>query len=401
MVEYPLRALLQGPDGSIWKFDKDRNWVWSYSTGEAVYCVKVDAEGYVYAAGLRYGLKNVWKLDSEGVEQWSVMYGSYIKDIAIDSNGDVFIVGPSFGGNSLWKLDGSDGSELWKIDAGWSVNCVAVDSSDDVFVGFMHTYFEAGDSIHKYSGVNGASLASVDTGEIIIDLAIDGSDNVIAVGLVNSSSKLAWKYNNVLDALAWSIPDTVLDAAWSVAIDGSDNVYIGGIFGAYFGFFKFNSSGVKQWTHHTDSPASGIAVDKADNIYAVGARNYYGEMFWKVDDGGNSIWSFKPFPNKLTARGPAVEDFGAIESVAAAPTAGGTGYLVDDILDISEGNNGQVKVTAVDAGVVTAVALEAPGDDYTTGTGKATTGGTGSGCTIEITDLVFNFYLLTTDFGTA
>ncbi len=80
-----------------------------------------------------------------------------------------------------------------------------------------------------------------------------------------------------------------------------------------------------------------------------------------------------------------VMDTESILAIATAPTAGGTGYVVGDILKVSGGTGGTVKVTAVTSGVVDTVSLVAGGVNYTTGTGKATTGGTGTGCTIEIT----------------
>jgi hypothetical protein len=91
---------------------------------------------------------------------------------------------------------------------------------------------------------------------------------------------------------------------------------------------------------------------------------------------------------------------GIISTVAAAPTAGGTGYAVNDVLEIDEGTGGKVKVTAVTSGVVTAIELNSAvdgggkrnydrGTGYTTGTGKATTKetGAGTGCTVNITAL--------------
>lgn len=80
-----------------------------------------------------------------------------------------------------------------------------------------------------------------------------------------------------------------------------------------------------------------------------------------------------------------VMDTESILAIKSAPTAGGTGYKVGDILKVSEGASGKVKVTAVTSGVVDTVSLITGGVNYTTGTGKATTGGTGTGCTIEIT----------------
>lgn len=81
-----------------------------------------------------------------------------------------------------------------------------------------------------------------------------------------------------------------------------------------------------------------------------------------------------------------VRTTGGILTVDAAPTAGGSAYRVNEILTITTGGAlGKVRVTAVSAtGAVTAIALENPGSTYTTGTGKATSGGSGSGCTVSI-----------------
>lgn len=79
---------------------------------------------------------------------------------------------------------------------------------------------------------------------------------------------------------------------------------------------------------------------------------------------------------------------GVIYTVAGTPTAAGTGYSANDILDIVDGDaiGGKVKVLTVDTGgEVLTLELNAAGTGYSTGSGKVTTGGTGSGCTIEIT----------------
>lgn len=80
---------------------------------------------------------------------------------------------------------------------------------------------------------------------------------------------------------------------------------------------------------------------------------------------------------------------GLLRTIGAAPTAGGTGYTVGDILTLTESAGGQVRVTSVSSGVVTGVELYAGGlGGYTTGTGKATSGGTGTGCTVNVTAVV-------------
>lgn len=77
---------------------------------------------------------------------------------------------------------------------------------------------------------------------------------------------------------------------------------------------------------------------------------------------------------------------GAISTLSATPTAAGTGYKLGEVLTITTGGSGGTAViTGISGGTVTAVNLLTEGSAYTTGTGKATSGGSGSGCTLNIT----------------
>jgi hypothetical protein len=81
---------------------------------------------------------------------------------------------------------------------------------------------------------------------------------------------------------------------------------------------------------------------------------------------------------------------GAIKTLASAPTDGGTGYTVGDVLTITTGGTlATAKVLTITGGSGTGpvgtVQLLTSGKDYTTGTGKVATGGTGTGCTLDIT----------------
>lgn len=90
----------------------------------------------------------------------------------------------------------------------------------------------------------------------------------------------------------------------------------------------------------------------------------------------------------LTINAGGAVPVGALVSggLASAPTAGGTGYTVGDILTISTGNaDATATVTAVSGGVVTSVTRMIAGSGYSVATGQATTGGTGTGCTLNIT----------------
>jgi hypothetical protein len=68
---------------------------------------------------------------------------------------------------------------------------------------------------------------------------------------------------------------------------------------------------------------------------------------------------------------------------------GGSGYTEDDVLTIVQaGSSGTAQVVVgVTAGVVTSIkSISDGGYDYDTATGLSTTGGTGTGCTLNITD---------------
>lgn len=89
-----------------------------------------------------------------------------------------------------------------------------------------------------------------------------------------------------------------------------------------------------------------------------------------------------------------LDDFLKNRSVAtAAVNAGGTGYVVGDLLSIAGGTvvasmTARLEVTAVSSGVITAVRIYDSGAysaDPGTLTGNGVTGGTGSGATVNIT----------------
>lgn len=87
---------------------------------------------------------------------------------------------------------------------------------------------------------------------------------------------------------------------------------------------------------------------------------------------------------------------GCVRTIVATPTAGGTGYVVNDVLTLTTGGTGcTVKVLAIGgSGDVTAVQLLTPGSGYSAGAGNATTGGSGTLCTIEVTAVAQGFIKL-------
>ncbi len=77
----------------------------------------------------------------------------------------------------------------------------------------------------------------------------------------------------------------------------------------------------------------------------------------------------------------------AISGVTVA--AGGTGYVVGDVLNVVQTNayGGTVTVSSVYAGAITGVTITTGGAGYSAAAGLATTGGTGTGATITISSV--------------
>ena len=106
-------------------------------------------------------------------------------------------------------------------------------------------------------------------------------------------------------AARYNGPGNNSDFAYSVAVDGSGNVYITGwtIVGAYADYttIKYNSSGVQQWVANYNGTAGGtdyayaIAVDGSGNVYVTGGSvgletNYYDYATVKYDASGVQQW---------------------------------------------------------------------------------------------------------------
>lgn len=127
------------------------------------------------------------------------------------------------------------------------------------------------------------------------------------------------------------------------------------------------------------------------SIYAYSPENDYWMQGQAFDDGIASNISVT-LPGWLPfgiSSGPRIA--AGVRAINPVPTAGGTGYLIGDVLTCSVGGTGaQVIVTDIaPGGIVTQIELVHTGTatGFTTGTGRATTGGTGTGCTIEITSV--------------
>lgn len=231
---------------------------------------------------------------------------------------------------------------------------------------FTATYISAETNVGE-STFSGATVVSG------LNNADDINDN-IAMGYY-ASQKMAWGQNNTFlgtrahyengsigDALSYS---GCLGSDCQVNIDnafaiGSDKTASS----TYFGYVNLGLNvrrPIYDLTMNGTKAAQTIGVNR--NLTTAGAA-------------GNSL--------SIRAGGATVN--GSISALNKTPTAGGTGYTLGDILTITTGGSGgTAKVVDINQGAVTIVAMLNEGSGYTTGSSKATSGGTGTGCTLNIT----------------
>lgn len=179
-----------------------------------------------------------------------------------------------------------------------------------------------------------------------------------------------------------------------------------------------SGTGVGQFRNIVMNSLSSFTIGRAwdvtpDNTSAYGVYRDVNKIYW-TGNGASSIYQYASefdfatqskiydygVARSMSAAVSGVEPIsvasiarttGGISVLNATPTAGGTGYQVDQILTITTGGTGgTARILAVNSvGAVTSVALETAGSGYTAGTGRATTvlpaGGTG--CTLNITSI--------------
>jgi len=298
-----------------------QEWVQRYNGpgnyGDAAVSIAVDAFGNVYVTGSSdgNGTQNDYatiKYNSSGVEQWVQRYngpGNYreaASSIAVDSSGNVYVTGSShgIGTNSDYATIkyNSSGVEQWVQRYNGPGNyreaasSIAVDSSGNVYVtGSSHGIGTNSDyATIKYnsSGVeqwvqryNGPGNSDDFANSMVVDASgnvyvtgssfANGTDNDYATIKYNSAGVEQWvqRYNG---------PGNYGDAASSVAVDSSGNVYVTGSSFANgtdndYATIKYNSAGVEQWVQRYNGPgnygdaASSVAVDSSGNVYVTGS----------------------------------------------------------------------------------------------------------------------------------
>jgi len=165
--------------------------------------------------------------------------------------------------------------------------------------------------------INRTSKASTNVSSAPKSMAVDSSGNMYYVGYnyaypggtdysqnvvkYNSSGEIVWQRS--LDTAS------IVDAAYSVSLDSSGNVYVFGIGNAntYATYIKYNSSGTIQWQKRlTDAfiyvLPNDSAIDSSGNLYIAGqtynnSTNNYDAVVIKFDSSGAITWQRRVYSN--------------------------------------------------------------------------------------------------------
>ena len=282
------------------KYDSSGNQKWARRTSGAGYDVakdvKADANGNVYVTGylngngVTGGMIGTIKYNAAGDFQWSINYdgtpGTLTEDansLALDGTGNIYVTGKDVGMITLKYTEvGGNPVQAWvRNDGGSNGQKVLLDPAGDIVVsgwgGTTIKYNAAGDLIWKTVYNGDASFW---------DMVLDGAGNIYVTGSGRengpSSDYCTAKYDadGVQQWFVWyNGTKNGVDLARSVAVDGTNNVYVtgqttiddGSRNGAVgYGTIKYDQDGNQQWLAFYTGDGFGVETDSDGNVYVTG-----------------------------------------------------------------------------------------------------------------------------------
>jgi uncharacterized delta-60 repeat protein len=397
--------------------------------------IAVDASGNVFVTGGSNGDYITLKYNFNGLQQWvrtynnSLFNGSdYAVATALDAFGNLYVTGSSEGSNTSYDYAtikyNTSGVQQWVSRYNHTSNGVdkpiyiVADGSGNVYVAGISSDNMTDYATIKYNAngvqqwVTRYNTSNTSSYNQPLGIGVDGNGNVyIAGNTVESDIKsTAIKYSsNGIEQWVKKLENVTIqledDKAKAMVVDGSGNVYITGSSTGRgtrsdFTTVKYSPNGAELWIKHYstagDDYAAAIAVDASGNVYVTGSSvtcaysypceyndsydqyTYYitvkysqdGTEQWvrQHDTGFNSVATAIAidaggyvYVTGSSITNPASEDFGTIKY-----SPDGTELWVQKYHNqFSESSNDKA----------TAIAIDAQGDVYVTGTSNG--GGVG------------------------
>ncbi|MBI4929701.1 MAG: SBBP repeat-containing protein [Bacteroidetes bacterium] len=305
----------------LWVARFDRN-----NQNESVSAIGIDVSGNVYVTGCtgtNFSLNDyaTVKYNNAGIQQWAKYYNGpagtrdMANDLAVDSKGNVIVTGFSTGigtrfdfatikyspaGNQLWVARHNDG-----LDSNDVAHAIAVDGNDNVYVtGTNFTLFNLGHDFAtvKYNSSGAEQWIQHYNGpgnstDFATDIVVDPAGNVYVTGASVGAgtgfdyATIKYTTNGILRwAQRFDGPAHAPDAAFSIALDKNNNVYVtGGSTGAGtsldYTTIKYATQGKLEWvqrfngTANSTDRATAVAVDTSGNVFVTGFSLGTGTFF--------------------------------------------------------------------------------------------------------------------------
>jgi len=342
-----LAALLMAAELSVRAADGTALWTNVFkgaaNSDDGANSLAVDGSGNVYVTGFStnsgsgYDFATI-KYSSSGVPLWTNLFNGagngndFASSLAVDGSGNVYVTGYSTGSGNNYDYAtikySSAGVPLWTnlfngVGSGNDyVTSLVLDGSGNVYV--------TGQSSGSGSGFDYATIKYSSAGvpvwtnlynssgnynDFALSLAVDVSGNVYVTGDSYNSANADYatiKYSSAGVPLWTNRFDGVLrgnDIAYSLAVDGSGNVYVtgrstgSGIGGIRFDYatIKYSSAGVPLWTNlyngagNSDDEAHSLAVDGSGDVYvtgySIGNGSGYDYATIKYSSAGVPLWT--------------------------------------------------------------------------------------------------------------
>jgi len=306
------------------------NLTWGGSDRDHGYCLAIDSFDYIYLAGStrNFGAGNddffLVKLDSLGVQQWNLTWGGIEYDICnaivLDSLNNIYLAGRtnSFGEGGydicLVKFD-SLGVQQWNLTWGGidyeSCSTITLDILNNIYLGGYTNSFGIGNEdvcLVKFDSL-GVQQWNLTWGGIDDErcnaIALDSLSNIYLAGRTNSFGEGGYNMClikfDISGVLQWNLTwgEGFTSLCNSLAIDSSDNIYLGGLANEeQMCIVKYNSLGVQEWNHtYGEGRVQSIFIDTLYNIYLGGLIWGYGPGstsmgIVKINNMGKPHWNF-------------------------------------------------------------------------------------------------------------
>jgi hypothetical protein len=296
-----------GVDGFRAKYDSGGSQLWvrqlhSDRSEDAFRALAMDPQGNIVAVGSTRGSLFapilgtpldffgppsdlfVAKYDSSGALLWGRQLGTTSADTArgvvTDSAGNIYVAGSTGGGlDGGADAPGNGSAFLLKYDSSGIKQWVWQDRSGVAIDAYAIAIDSSGNTYLAGSGGSGGSgvLGGVDA----VVIKFDGS------GAMLWTRQIGLTDNGIAVSITVDAADNVVVGGWTLGgLDGNASAGGADVF-----VVKYDSAGAKLWSRQTGTTAddylTGVRVDAAGDIYAVGTRGFFDGNFFLLKYGAD------------------------------------------------------------------------------------------------------------------